>query len=127
MAPPTIHSLKPTNIKTNIEGLGDISFDFSQLGPRVPAVFVSPLIPRYVTTVSSTSSDVQHLCLNVCCYRHNPPVRPREKGQYFVHESVILTLIKMWDLNGHHLEWQHDPSQMATFEWLWDDPDTVGE
>jgi phospholipase C len=48
------------------------AFDFSVLGPRVPAVFVSPLIER-----------------------RQPPVRPRSDGQYFTHESFILTLAKV--------------------------------
>lgn len=73
-------------------------FDFSVLGPRVPAVFVSPLIER-----------------------RRPPVRPRSSAQYFSHESFILTLAKMWDLDAAMLDWQHDPAQIATFEWLWQD------
>jgi phospholipase C len=48
------------------------AFDFSVLGPRVPAVFVSPLIER-----------------------RQPPVRPRSDEQYFAHESFILTLAKV--------------------------------
>jgi len=25
----------------------------------------------------------------------------------------------MWNLDATMLEWQHDPAQIATFEWLW--------
>jgi len=86
----------PPWVRTNTSTVPSGGFDFSILGPRVPAVFVSPLLQR-----------------------RRPPVRPRSNSQYFTHESIILTLAKMWNLDATMLEWQHDPAQIATFEWLW--------